>query len=137
MEKQNKLSTRLLSLTLSAALIFSTVPATVFATDGNAPEAPSGTQTTQRTIMAFDELGGDFSKSVPFDGHTYVRNVELNTPLEEVGLPASLSATVEKTTTTTPPKDANPTDAAPAEKPAEPAAPAEKPAEPAAPAEEP
>ncbi|MEG1458006.1 MAG: hypothetical protein RSJ40_01755, partial [Acetivibrio sp.] len=102
MERQKKLRARILSFALSVAMVFTTLPATVFAEGGDtSPQTPSTIVTTERNITAFDELGEGFSKPVLFDGHTYMRNVELNTAFEEVGLPTVLSVTVEKTTTTT------------------------------------
>ncbi|MEG1050309.1 MAG: hypothetical protein RSE24_07200, partial [Oscillospiraceae bacterium] len=103
MQNETKLSTRILSLALSAAMVFTTFPQAAFAAEGDAPsQAPSGTITTTRTITAFGEIAEGFEKSEPFDGHTYVLNVKENTPIGEVKLPTELSVTVEKTTTSAP-----------------------------------
>lgn len=101
---QKPLRTRILSLALSVAMVFTSFPITAFATEGDTPtQAPSNILTITRTITAFDELGEGFKKPVIFDGYTYTRNVELNTAFEELKLPTELSVTVEKTTTTTTP----------------------------------
>ncbi|MEG0180173.1 MAG: hypothetical protein RR654_11525, partial [Oscillospiraceae bacterium] len=104
MQNLKPLRTRILSLALSVAMVFTSFPITAFATEGDTPtQAPSNILTITRTITAFDELGEGFKKPVIFDGYTYTRNVELNTAFEELKLPTELSVTVEKTTTTTTP----------------------------------
>ncbi|MEG2082697.1 MAG: hypothetical protein RR011_05665, partial [Oscillospiraceae bacterium] len=100
MQNHKKLSARILSLALSATMVFTSFPATVFAAEGDAAPGTSGIEKTTRTITAFDELGEGFAKSVPFDGHTYVLDVKAGTPLSGVKLPTELSVTVEKITTT-------------------------------------
>ncbi|MEG0649384.1 MAG: hypothetical protein RR764_06040 [Oscillospiraceae bacterium] len=124
MQNQNKLSTRILSLALSAAMALTSFPVAAFAVEGNTPpQAPSGNTTTTRAITAFGELGEGFEKPASFDGHTYVLNVKANTPFAEVKLPTELSVTVEKTTTTTPPAKDEPVAEPTAEPVAEPTAP--------------
>lgn len=102
--KHKKPSARILSLALSAAMLCSTMPTTVFAAEGDAPLGASSVEKTERTITIFDELGGDFTKSVPFDGYTYALTVQLNTPIEQIKLPTELGVTVERTTITTHPE---------------------------------
>ncbi|MEG2054457.1 MAG: hypothetical protein RR052_05885, partial [Oscillospiraceae bacterium] len=127
MQNQKPLSTRVLSLALTAAMVATMMPQAVFA-EGTAPIDASGVTTT-RTITATGELGEGFSKSVPFDGHTYVLDVKANTPFENVKLPTELSVTVEKITTTVTPSSndevanlGESTSTAPVEKPVEPVA---------------
>ncbi|MEG1877244.1 MAG: hypothetical protein RR146_06695 [Lachnospiraceae bacterium] len=55
--KQKKLRARILSLVLSAVMVLTTFPTTVFATEVKDDPAP------ERTITAFDELGEGFLKS--------------------------------------------------------------------------
>ncbi|MEG1779596.1 MAG: hypothetical protein RR263_05780, partial [Oscillospiraceae bacterium] len=132
MQNHKKLSARILSLALSATMVFTSFPATVFAAEGDAAPGTSGIEKTTRTITAFDELGEDFSKSVPFDGYTYIRNVALNTPFEELKLPTELGVTVENTTITkgepAAPSDTEPAPAADEPASTEPAPAADEPA---------
>ncbi|MGX8835154.1 beta strand repeat-containing protein [Amedibacillus sp. YH-ame6] len=97
-----KLSARILSLVLTVAMVGTMMPSTVLAAEGEAALGTSSTEKITRTITAFDELEG-YTKSVPFDEHTYAVSVALNTPVEKIKLPTELSVTVESTTTTTPP----------------------------------
>lgn len=56
---------RFLSLLLVVCMVFTTLPTTVFAAECDTVGVGSVGK-----ITAFDELGGNFERSVPFDGYT-------------------------------------------------------------------
>lgn len=78
-------------------MVFTVLPATVFAAESDTAVGASSVG----KITAFDELGGIFEKSVPFDGHTHALSVKQGTSLEDLQLPDELTATVERTSIVT------------------------------------
>ena len=102
---QKKLKARILSLALSALMVTSMMPTTVFATEGGnvAPGASSVGE-----IQSFNKLEDRFSPSTGKDApsHVYGLAVELDAPEKDLNLPDELSAMVERTTTVATPSDA-------------------------------
>ena len=91
--RHKKASARILSLALSAAMVMTMIPTTVFAAEGDGV-AP-GTSSVG-TIQSFGTIEG-YTKSVPFDGRTYAITVKQGTPFEEVVFPKTLTAMVART----------------------------------------
>lgn len=90
---------KFLSLLVAVCMVTTMLPTTVFAED-----IAIGMESIYQ-ITAFDELGGNFEKAVPFDGSTYTLAVEQGTSVEELNLPDQLGVTLEGTNSvTTPPQ---------------------------------
>lgn len=91
---------KFLSILLVVRMVFTMLPATVFAAECDTVNVGSVGR-----ITAFDELGGNFERSVPFDGYTYALSVEKGTSVEDLNLPDELGVTMERTSTVTTPSE--------------------------------
>lgn len=93
MHKTKNLKERILSLALSAAMIATAMPITAFAEESVEP-------TQVGMITSFDKLEERFIHSLGENApeHVYGLTVKLNTPFEEIQLPAQLSAMVQRVT---------------------------------------
>lgn len=102
MKTHKKLKARILSLALSAVMVTTMLPMTVFATEGGG--TPPG-ESDLGVIQSFDKLEGD---GLVADGKSkYSLAVDLDTALEDLALPDELTALVARTTTVTAPAEDN------------------------------
>lgn len=104
MRKQKKLSARVVSLALTAAMACTMMPLNVLAiTEGKAAEDSDN----PGIIRSFDDLEEPFIQSAT-DKYVYSLSVELNTPFEDLDLPTELRAMVDHTSAVEKPEEEEP-----------------------------